>query len=91
MPESKSEQIDRVKANLPLPEDPPRAPDFNSADARTTNVGSGRTEAPLGTEDASTAGLRGPNTKRSENVDMSNIGRQGVEGLSQPPKDAASK
>ncbi|KAM3499935.1 hypothetical protein MY10362_006843 [Beauveria mimosiformis] len=91
MPESKSEQIDRAKANLPLPEDPPRASDFNSADARTTNVGSGRTEAHLGTEDASTAGLRGPGTKRSENVDMSNIGRQGVEGLSHPPKDAASK
>lgn len=91
MSESKAEQIDRVKANLPLPEDPPRASDFNSADARTVNVGSGRHEGPIGTSDGSTAGLRGPDTKRSENVDMSNIGRQGVEGLSHPPKDAASK
>ncbi|XWW95857.1 hypothetical protein V2A60_003825 [Cordyceps javanica] len=90
MPESKSEQIDRVKANLPLPEDPPRASDFNSADASTVNVGSGRVGGNLGTSDASTAGLRGPDTKRSEDTDMSNIGRQGVEGLSHPPKDAAA-
>ncbi|KAH6625373.1 hypothetical protein C7974DRAFT_395985 [Boeremia exigua] len=33
--------VDEVKANLPLPEQPPVASDFNSADARTVNVGSG--------------------------------------------------
>lgn len=31
--ESKQEKIDRVQANLPLPEDPPTASDWNSADA----------------------------------------------------------
>lgn len=89
MSESKSEQIDRVKANLPLPEDPPKPPDFNSADARTVNVGSGRTEGNMGTSTGAAAGLRGPSTKSSEEVDMSKIGRQGVEGLEHPPKDAA--
>ncbi len=91
MSESKAEQIDRVKANLPLPEDPPRAPDFNSADASAVGGGSGRVEGHTGTAEASTAGLRGPATQRSEDVDMASVGRQGVEGLSRPPKDAASK
>jgi hypothetical protein len=33
--------VDEVKSNLPLPEQPPVASDFNSSDARTVNVGSG--------------------------------------------------
>ncbi|KAF1849343.1 uncharacterized protein K460DRAFT_305386 [Cucurbitaria berberidis CBS 394.84] len=36
-----SQTIDERKANLPLPEQPPVASDFNSADERTVNVGSG--------------------------------------------------
>jgi len=49
--ESKASQIDRVKANLPLPDDPPcSAPDFNSMDDRTTDVGSGGVNVKLGTE-----------------------------------------
>lgn len=42
---SKEELIKQRQANLPLPEDPPTASDFNSADMRTTAVGSGGVSA----------------------------------------------
>ena len=42
MTQSKADQIEEVKQNLPLPEQPPVKSDFNSADASTVNVGSGR-------------------------------------------------
>lgn len=89
MTQSKDQKIAETQANLPLPEDPPVASDFNSADASTVNVGSGRSvaEGNIGTSDASKAGLREPASKDAQ--DMSNIGRQGVEG--QIPKDAAAK
>ncbi|KAJ5975669.1 hypothetical protein N7481_009376 [Penicillium waksmanii] len=60
---NKSKQIDETKANLPLPEDPPVASDWNSSDERTVNVGSGRLEGPIstGADDA----LRGPSTAAS--------------------------
>lgn len=91
MSESKQEQIDRVKANLPLPDQPPKASDWQSMDARTVNVGAGRTEGPVGTGQGATVGSeRGPATVGTD-ADMSKIGRQGVEGLSEPPKDAAYK
>ena len=74
MPESKAEKIDNVKANLPLPDQPPQASDWQSADARNVNVGSGRTEASIGTGDGAQAGLREPATKGAD-MDMSGIGR----------------
>ncbi|KAJ5561693.1 hypothetical protein N7535_003844 [Penicillium sp. DV-2018c] len=43
---NKPEEIEKVKANLPLPDQPPTASDWNSLDQRTTNVGSGRFENP---------------------------------------------
>jgi hypothetical protein len=46
--------IDERKANLPLPEQPPVASDFNSADARTVNMGSGKEE----TSEMTTGGAR---------------------------------
>lgn len=87
MAQSKDQKIAETQANLPLPEDPPTAPDWQSADARNVNVGSGRSEAEanIGTGDASKAGLREPASKAVQ--DLSNVGRQGVEG--QLPKDAA--
>ena len=89
MTQSKDQKIEETKANLPLPEQPPTASDWQSADARTVNVGSGGdAEKNIGTNDASTAGLRGPATK-GDDMDMSNIGREAVEG--QLPKDAAAK
>lgn len=43
---NKKELIEERKANLPLPDQPPVASDFNSADARTVNVGSGAVSEP---------------------------------------------
>lgn len=87
MTQSKDQKIAETQANLPLPQDPPVASDFNSADARTVNVGSGRSvaEGNIGTNDGSKAGLREPASKETQ--DLSNVGRQAVEG--QLPKDAA--
>ena len=63
--ESKEEKIDRVKANLPLPDDPVggASADLQSADGRTVNVGSGGVNAKLGTQ--SSEGLREPATIQS--------------------------
>ncbi|EXJ77207.1 hypothetical protein A1O3_10365 [Capronia epimyces CBS 606.96] len=63
--EPKQEQIDRVKANLPLPEQPfgGASADLQSADQRTVNVGSGGVNVKLGTGSAS--GLREPATADS--------------------------
>jgi hypothetical protein len=71
--ESKSEQIDRVKANLPLPEQPPAASDWQSADARNVNVGSGGVST--GDKDSS-VGLREPATQGSDAEEMDKIGRE---------------
>lgn len=87
MTQSKQQIIDEVKANLPLPEQPPTASDWQSADARNVNVGAGGVQANAGTDTGATSGLREPASKAAE--DLSNVGRQGVEGLSGPPKDAA--
>jgi hypothetical protein len=91
MPESKDEKIAKVQANLPLPEQPPVPSDWQSADARTVNVGSGRFSSDISYGDASSAGLREPATQSSEAVDMSRIGRQGKDNLEGPPKDAIGK
>ncbi|KGO72676.1 hypothetical protein PITC_056620 [Penicillium italicum] len=51
---NKPAQIDKVKANLPLPDQPPVASDWNSFDQRITSIGSGRLEFP-----PDNSGLRG--------------------------------
>jgi len=63
--ESKQDQIDRVKANLPLPDQPVggASADLQSADQRTVNVGSGGVNVKLGT--GSSSGLREPATADS--------------------------
>ncbi|EDU43039.1 hypothetical protein PtrSN002B_007562 [Pyrenophora tritici-repentis] len=38
------EAVNEAQSNLPLPDQPPVASDFNSSDARTVNVGSGGQE-----------------------------------------------
>ncbi|KUI74424.1 hypothetical protein VM1G_09768 [Cytospora mali] len=92
MTQSKADKIAEAQSNLPLPEQPPVASDWQSADARNVNVGSGRdVQSDFSTGDASTAGLRGPSTKSSGETDMSGIGRQGKDGLDGPPKDAAAR
>ncbi|KAL7895691.1 hypothetical protein HDV64DRAFT_281066 [Trichoderma sp. TUCIM 5745] len=64
--QSKEQKIAAAQANLPLPEQPPKASDFNSADMRTTGVGSGRFSGNAGSDAGADAGLRGAATKASE-------------------------
>lgn len=61
---NKPQQIDQVKANLPLPDQPPVASDWSSSDQRTVNVGSGRVEAPISSGSSGSA-LREPATAES--------------------------
>ncbi|KAK4897400.1 hypothetical protein LTR17_026628 [Elasticomyces elasticus] len=94
--QSKASIIEERKANLPLPEQPPVASDFNSADGSATNVGSG------GVSDTFSKGndaLRGPATGDSaartdgsvtgENTLGQGVGREGLEGGI--PNDAVSR
>jgi tubulin gamma len=78
MTQSKDQKIAETQANLPLPDQPPTASDWQSADARNVNVGSGKQEGHIGTDAAAQSGLREPATK-GEEVDLSNVGREGVE------------
>jgi hypothetical protein len=94
--QSKADLIAERQAKLPLPEDPPIASDWNSTDARTVNVSTGERKAEISMGDASSNGLREPATQGSgvreeEGANMSDIGRQGKEGLSGLPKDATSR
>ncbi|PMD23886.1 hypothetical protein NA56DRAFT_54178 [Hyaloscypha hepaticicola] len=94
--QSKADLIAERQANLPLPEDPPVASDWNSADARTVNVSSGERQSEISTGAASSTGLREPATQGSgvreeDGADLSGVGRQGKEGLDGLPKDATSR
>lgn len=55
---NKPEQINQAQSNLPLPDQPPVASDWNSFDQRTVNVGSGRFQS-------SATGEKGPATAES--------------------------
>jgi hypothetical protein len=87
MTQSKEEKIAEVQSKLPLPDQPPVASDWQSADARNVNVGTGKIEGAIGTDTAAQGGLREPATKGSD-LDLSDVGRQGKEGLDSVPKDA---
>ncbi|CAG8958111.1 hypothetical protein HYFRA_00000457 [Hymenoscyphus fraxineus] len=99
MPEqqNKASLIEERRTNLPLPEDPPVASDWNSADARTVNVSAGGPKgSDVSTGDAANSGLSGAATKGSGvreegGADLSGVGRQGKEGLDGLPKDALAK
>ncbi|RAL17109.1 uncharacterized protein BO97DRAFT_420495 [Aspergillus homomorphus CBS 101889] len=96
----KGSKIEQTKANLPLPDQPPVASDWNSSDQRTVNVGSGGREGPVSGENNSA--LREPATASSSvRVDGSelhqntqpgsNVGRQGKDNLEGLPKDALAR
>ena len=78
--------VDEVKANLPLPEQPPVASDFNSADARTVDVGAGRQEGDISASGHGNETLREPATG-----DVGAAGREGKDGLGGIPNDAVSR
>ena len=79
MTQSKADKIEETRQKLPLPEQPDAPSDFNSADSRITGEGNGRFSSDVSYGDGTTAGLREPATKSSEETDMSGIGREGVE------------
>ena len=90
---SKANIIEERRVNLPLPENPPVASDWNSADARTVNVAAGERQTDISTGEASSTGLREPATgpsgvREDGGVNLSGVGRQGKEGLDDLPKDA---
>ncbi|RHZ54450.1 uncharacterized protein CDV56_102557 [Aspergillus thermomutatus] len=96
----KAKTIEERKANLPLPEQPPVASDWQSADQRAVNVGSGGLEGPVSGE--SNSALRGPATAESsarksaeelhkETQPTGKVGRQATEGLSDIPGDAKAR
>ena len=98
--QSKADLISERQANLPLPEQPPVASDWNSADATKVNVGSGRVQS-----DVSYGGdsLRSPATsessvradgeelKKNMQDPSAGVGRQGKDNLDGLPKDALAK
>ncbi|KAI0134369.1 hypothetical protein BJ170DRAFT_679265 [Xylariales sp. AK1849] len=86
MTQSKADKIEEVRSNLPLPDQPPVASDWNSADARNVNVGAGATQSDISTGAGSTSGLREPASTAA--ADLSSVGRQGKDNLDGPPKDA---
>ena len=94
----KSKQIDEVQSNLPLPEQPPVASDWQSFDERNVNIGPGGLEEPLSDEYSNSA-LRGAATTSSSvrtsgeewhkiTEPLSNVGRQGKDDLDSLPRDA---
>jgi hypothetical protein len=96
----KAKVIEERKANLPLPDQPPVASDWQSADQRSVNVGSGGLQGPVSGE--SNSALRGPATAESsarksaeelhkETQPTGNVGRQATEGLSDIPGDAKAR
>lgn len=94
--QSKADLISERQSNLPLPEQPPVASDWNSADATKVNVGSGGQGSDISTGDAASTGLREPATggsavREAGGADLSGVGRQGKEGLDGLPKDALAK
>ncbi|CAG7916546.1 unnamed protein product [Penicillium olsonii] len=83
---NKPAEIEKTKSNLPLPEDPPVASDWNSMDQRTTAVGSGRFEFP-----PDNSGLReGASASSSARVDGNVLHTNTVPGNAVDPQATAS-
>jgi hypothetical protein len=78
-----TQAVNEAQSNLPLPEQPPVASDFNSSDARTVNVGSGGQEASIAS---------GGGALREPAVGAGGAsGREAKDGLSGIPNDAVSR
>ncbi|PVH97760.1 hypothetical protein DM02DRAFT_597157 [Periconia macrospinosa] len=84
---SKEEIIEQRKANLPLPEEPPVPSDWNSADERTVNVGTGGREEDLSHSGLGSSTLREPSTTD----EVGTTGRQAHDHLPGLPDDAVAR
>jgi len=101
MAKSKSDIISERQANLPLPEQPPTASDWNSADERTVNVGTGAISDSISNGTTSSCSLRDPATAESDaRIDSkewkthtagNDIGRSAKDGLGGIPDDAVTR
>jgi hypothetical protein len=96
MSQSKQEIIEERKANLPLPDEPPTASDWNSASGENTSVGSGSISG--STNDSLREPATGDSSVRTDGEEwnvktdgLENVGRQGKDGLSGLPNDAVSR
>ncbi|KKY17059.1 hypothetical protein UCDDS831_g06529 [Diplodia seriata] len=78
--------VEERQANLPLPEQPPVASDWQSADASTVNVGSGKVSDDISYGSGAST-LREPTTS-DENIDVGRTAKDGLGGL---PNDAVTK
>lgn len=75
--------VDERKSVLPLPEQPPVSSDFNSADSRTVNVGSGGIESDISSGSGS---LREPATGH-----VGVTAREAKDNLDGIPNDAVTR
>ncbi|PKS07821.1 hypothetical protein jhhlp_006429 [Lomentospora prolificans] len=88
---TRDKSIDKAQANLPLPEQPPRASDWQSMDARNVNLSAGKPVGNPSDDSHSNTGLQGPaSTSSASDKDLSNVGREGKDNLKGPPKDASA-
>lgn len=84
---SKQDIIDERQANLPLPDQPPKASDWNSSDERTVNVGAGGRS-----EDLSHSGLGGDTLREPATADeVGTTGRQAKDNTGGIPSDAVTR
>lgn len=90
---NKADLIEERRSNLPLPEDPPTKSDFNSSDASTVNVGSGRVSDTFSHgNDALREPATGDSAARSADSTLGQgVGREGKDGLSGIPNDAVTR
>lgn len=91
--QSKADLIAERQANLPLPDQPPVASDWNSADATKVNVGSGSVSDSINTGNGA---LREPATgdssvRSADSTLGAGVGREGKDGLGGIPNDAVTR
>ncbi|GME57908.1 hypothetical protein GTA08_BOTSDO01624 [Neofusicoccum parvum] len=78
--------VDERQANLPLPDQPPTSSDWQSADARTVNVGSGGVSSDISHGSGAT-NLHSP-AVGGEDI---TVGRTAKDGLGGLPSDAVAR
>lgn len=97
---SKQQIIDERQANLPLPDQPPVASDWNSSDERTVNVGSGVRQDDFSSSGVGSDTLRQPATADSsvrtdgeawKSNTAAGGGREAHDNLGGIPNDAVTR
>ena len=92
---SKAEIIDERKADLPLPEDPPVASDWNSVDERNVNIARGSKDSEIATRAAAETSINGvmpparegSGIREEREADLNEIGREVEVDLLTPKRE----